>query len=357
MFEKAGDASRVGTLLPLSGKLNRVGNVIARGVSLGIDHGGNSGIEIDSEDSVSTQDVTAQMEALVLANVVAVIGPFDFRAVRTALQAAVSARIPLVSLTPIKLKEDGQHLVFHIRHSAEERARALARAANAKGITTFAVMAPESRYGNTVASAFHQEVLALGGQIVANARYAPESTSFGDIIDSLEGEWDAIFIPDLARKLELIAPALAVADLYARPVGKRARPGRPILLLSTAEGLSEDFAKRAGRYSWGGLLAPGFYSDRTDKVIASFVTAYEAANGRRPGSHEAYAYDATMAIRHTLSNGATSRMEVAHGLATLNQPGVTGQIQFGPEGRRLDGGLLFQVARARRDEYELRAQR
>ena len=357
-----GNPGRVGTLLPLSGKLNRIGTVLAKGISLATVVAAAPTIELDSVDSKSEFDMALSMDTLSNADVIAALGPFDYRAVRSAVEHANEKKIPLMTLTPMKVSSDVSQFIFHVRHSAEERAKALAKAAIDQGIKLFAVMSPQNRYGDTISQEFIAEVESLGGQVVAKAQYASDATSFGETIDSIndkksETKWEAIFIPDLARKLELIVPALAVADLYSRPKGKRAPDGRPILVLSTAEGLSEKFTKRAGRYSWGALLAPGFYADRTDKTIAQFVTQYEKQNSRSPGAHEAYAFDAMMAIRNAIAGGAKSRMELTHALLVMDQRGVTGQLRFGQDGRRSDSGLIYRVTRERRDQYELTATR
>ena len=68
--------------------------------------------------------------------------------------------------------------------------------------------------------------------------------------------------------------------------------GRPILLLSTAEDLNDEYLTNAGRHSEGALFAPGFYPDDQDPIQKPFVDRFIAAFGQAPGAVEAYAYDA-----------------------------------------------------------------
>ena len=175
-----GNPGRVGTLLPLSGKLNRIGTVLAKGISLATTDGASPAIELDSIDSKSQADMAPSMDTLSDADVIAALGPFDFRAVQSAVQHANEKKIPLMTLTPMKVSSDVSHFIFHVRHSAEERAKALAKAAIDQGIRHFAVMSPQNRYGDTISQEFIAEVESLGGLVVAKAQYASDATSFGD---------------------------------------------------------------------------------------------------------------------------------------------------------------------------------
>ena len=98
-----------------------------------------------------------------------------------------------------------------------------------------------------------------------------------------------VFVADGADRLELIAPALAVADLWPAPWGAPrppAVPGKPrarnVLLLSTATELGPRLLQNAGRYVQGALLSPGFYADAGDTRARAFVDAYRAAYGQDP---------------------------------------------------------------------------
>src|SRR5512144_819175 len=156
-------------------------------------------------------------------------------------------------------------------HSGEARARALAQRALGRGITRFAVLAPESGYGKTLSAAFVDEVSRGGGTIVSNVTYKADTRSFAGIIGKVTGTWDAIFVPEDAATLALIAPALDVSGAKPRPLGtKKVRGGRPVLLLSTAENLTGAFLVDAGRHAEGAFLAPGYYPDDQDPGSKAF---------------------------------------------------------------------------------------
>ena len=105
-------------------------------------------------------------------------------------------------------------------------------------------------------------------------------------------------MPDTADKLALAAPAIAAAGNVpkAMPFPKKVLGGRPILLLSTAEDLSNDFLTSAGRHAEGALFAPGFYPDDADPLVKPFIDKFVMAYGHVPGAGEAYAYDAAQLV-------------------------------------------------------------
>ena len=150
---------------------------------------------------------------------------------------------------------------------------------------------------------------------------------------------------------------VAAGNLNARPHGEKSKQGRSIWLLSTADLVGPHFLQSAGRYSWGALLAPGFYADRTDSRIAEFTALYEASFGRAPTALDAYAFDAAWLIRSAVDSGARSRRDVASALATTKLVGLTGPIAFDSGHRRRDDGIVYEVVQVRNDQYELKARR
>ncbi len=354
-----GNSDVVGALLPMTGRLNRVGELSLRALVLASGQSPKSGqsasFQVLSRDTNSVATLVQEgMQSLVQSEALAIIGPFDGRALKSALPLAVRMGVPLISLAP---RGSTGPKVFSIRHSAEARARVLANHAFAAGIRDYAIFAPATSYGKVVGRAFRLEVEKLGGTVVVAVDYPKASTSFKKHVGKLRKPWSAIFVPDVAKKLELIAPALAAANLHAMPVGSKSKRGRSILLLSTAEGLDASFLRSAGRYAQGAVFAPGFYPDRTDSQIADFVLRYEEEFGVEPGVHEAYAYDAAGVIRQAVNAGAFTRDSLSQELYRQSVVGQTGTITFDSSGRRSDPGLLFQVKEPINGQFELSALR
>lgn len=340
-----GTAGLVGAVVPLgSREENRIAEAAVAG--LGLAAGAPDGKGVAAIETRAAIDKTANAEAvdqLARQNVIAIVGPIKGSSVDAASARAESLGVPLISLaTNADLRTSGTY-VFHIRHSPDARARALAARALAAGIRTFAVMAPESDYGRGTSKAFSDAVLQGGGKVVTTILYPPTAKSFADKTSKLKSGWEAVFVADDAQKLGLIAPALAAAGHIPRPLPlptKKLVNGRAVLLLSLAEGLDERYVTQAGRHSTGALLAPGFYPDVADPVAKPFVDRFVAAYGRQPGPTEAYAYDAAQLAA---AAGAGSRAALAATLARSQLTGVTGAIRFDADHRRADPGVVYTV--------------
>ncbi len=364
----AGDPNRLGGILPLSGRQSRIGEYSGRGLALAASFGDKSGEGarggwprrfslVLRDSSSSPEKAVADLKELAAEDVIAVIGPVRRDASRAVAQAASEISVPVVTLSGVPAETDSPY-VFHAVHSPEMRAQALARHAFNLGVRDFAILRPKVKYGDAVGAAFRAEVERLGGTVIVDVRYAEGTTSFKDYTSKLKKPWQAIFVPDSAKRLELIAPALAIANFVARPFREKGGKGRSILLLSTAEALAPTFVDAAARYSVGAILAPGFYADSRDGAIGPFVDRYTRAFGVPPTSTDAYAFDAALAVRAVVEGGAANRGEVASGLAKVKVGGLTGAVEFdGGTHRRKDSGLLYEVQKISAGGHAIRVVR
>jgi ABC-type branched-subunit amino acid transport system substrate-binding protein len=135
-------------------------------------------------------------------------------------------------------------------------------------------------------------------------------------------------------------PALAASGHMPAPVGaKKPRGSRPVLLVSTAEGLDGRYLAEAGRYSEGALFAPGYFPDDQDPASKQFLDDFLAAYGRAPKQNEAYAYDAALLAASSSGGRAALAATLAGGTLT----GLTGTIQFDANHLRADEGVVYTV--------------
>jgi branched-chain amino acid transport system substrate-binding protein len=203
------------------------------------------------------------------------------------------------------------------------------------------VLAPESGYGKTLSAAFVDEVGRGNGTIVSTVTYKADTKSFASVVSKLTGSWAAVFVPEDAATLALIAPALDAAGTKPRPLGtKKLRGGRPVLLLSTAENLTGAFLVDAGRHAEGAFLAPGYYPDDQEPASKAFVDRFIQTFGRAPGFIEAYAFDAAQLAA---AAGGAGRAGLAANLSKTQFVGLTGTIRFDAEHRRADPGVVYTV--------------
>jgi ABC-type branched-subunit amino acid transport system substrate-binding protein len=304
--------------------------------------------------------------------VIAIVGAANAKAGAAAIAQATDDGIAVLALEDAA--PGAMTTAFQMIHAPETRATALALQALKVGARRFAIIGPDNASGKRLSEAFRKAVLEGGGTIVAESSYVAGATSFAGAVAPLKTRAvDAVFVPDSAERLPLIAPALAVADLWPQPWGKSrsgtaagpgtavangsskagggkaaASSGRPraILLLSTANELSRKLVDSAGRYVQGALLCPGFFPDAGDARAHAFVDGYRAAYGQDPHATEAYAYDAVAMLQAVVRQGARTRGDVVRALSTPGTAvfhGLTGSVTFGPNHGRADSPQIYVV--------------
>lgn len=367
-----GDPTRLGLALPLSGKFQVVGEATLRAAMLAAGTPGGGTVEHAGTTQLVVRDTATDPERAArgvseLTRGEAVIGIIGAASAKTGAAAITQASEDGIAVLALEDAAPGAlTTAFQMIHAPDMRAAALARQAIKLGARRFAILGPDSAMGKRLREAFRKAVADAAGTIVVEATYVAGATSFAGPIAALKKQpFDAIFVPDSAERLPLIAPALAVADLWPQPwakvrgaVGERAKSAagvgkastaarpRPILLLSTASDVSRKLLDNAARYVQGALLCPGFFADESDPRARAFVELYRAAYGHDPHATEAYAYDAVTTFQTAVRQGARTRGDVVKALGAANTPvlrGLTGNVTFGPDHGRMDGPLIYVV--------------
>jgi ABC-type branched-subunit amino acid transport system substrate-binding protein len=349
-----GNPGLVGAVVPL-GTQNRIADAAVAGLGLAAGAPNGSGVAaIEVRPAGDKAEGEHAVDELAGKNVIAIIGPIEGSVVDAAGGRAEGLGVPMISLATAADQRLKGRFVFHIRHSAEARARTLAQRALAKGVHTFAVFAPENGYGKAVTAAFVDQIQKGGGTITKTVTYAKDTKSFASKAKELGTQgWQAVFVPDTAAQLALAAPAIAAAGNVpkAMPFPKKVLGGRPILLLSTAEDLSNDFLTSAGRHAEGALFAPGFYPDDADPIVKPFIDKFVMAYGHVPGAGEAYAYDAAQLV---VAGAANDRAGLATAIARGQLAGVTGTVSFDVDHHRSDAGIVYTVVEETGSVYAIR---
>ena len=361
-----GDPTRVGLALPLSGKFQPVGEAALRAAMLALGtvseapppvspgHEGPAS-QLVIRDTATDPDRAARgvMELTREEAVIGIVGSADKRASAAALTEATQDGIPLLTLDdqPPGALSTG----FQLVHAPEARVAELARRALKLGVREAAILGPDSASGKRLREAFRKPFIAGGGKITVESTYVAGINTFSTAVAALKkASFQAVFVPDSADRLELIAPALAFADLWPQAwnpklTGKTRNAGQPgkslrhILLLSTANDLSAKLIQNAGRYVQGAMLSPGFFADDGDDRSRGFVEAYRAAYGQDPHAAEAYAYDGVRLLRGATETGARTRSDVLKVLGGGAFKGLTGNLRFGPDHGRVDPPMIYVV--------------
>jgi ABC-type branched-subunit amino acid transport system substrate-binding protein len=320
-------------------------------------------IQLLFKDSAGDPDQSARAVSE-LANAeqaLAVLGPLTGNAAEAAAARAQLERLPLLTLSQRNgLAEVGPY-VFRTSLTSAMQARALARyAIEERGLRTLAVLAPDSRLGKEMNRHFVAEVERLGGSIVAYRSYAADATDFRRQILLLKGEdpdapeppkpenpvglespeeevvelpFEALFIPDYAERIGLIAPQLAYYGV------------QNVALLGINGWNDPELLRLGGKYVEGAVFTDGFYRYSPYPFVQAFVNSYFERFGAEPTILEAQGYDAAGILLAQLSRGKQlTRDDLRNALGRLrNYPGVAGATSFDAQGDAQKVLFLLQV--------------
>ena len=357
----------IGCLLPLTGPYAAFGNRALKGIQFAMDQFNRQrnqpAFEIIIKDTRSDPKTAIKgVRQLDKHRVSVILGP-----IITSEHAAREAQIrgiPIITLTQKPgIPELGDY-VFRIFLTPQMQIDTLLPyVINDLGISRFAVLYPEEIYGDTFLKLFRDRVMDYNAALVAVESYKPEQTDFASQIKKLSKKWeryedgypasrkqqlnrkirhkkyevvldfDAIFIPDNADKIALIAPQLAFSDIDN------------VLLIGTNLWHSDKLIHMAGDYVQKAIMADAFYAKDPNKNVQEFIAVFEELHGQRPGFMEALAYDTAMINAYTLSKPEIrSRKDLKDALKNLTDfKGVTGYTSFKENGDSTKQLYLLQI--------------
>lgn len=347
------DPHVIGAILPLTGRTRLVGQsalhglMIAAGTPMNGPPDPNAAQLVFRDGAGEPELAAAAVEELVSTHrAIAIVGPLDGSVALVAARRAEQLGVPMISLSAADdvLRVGGR--IFRLFPSMGGEMRTLVRAAVRRGARRFATLRPNNPYGEAVRTAFVEAVVAAGAIVVGDSIYEPGATSFRDNVDAmLQSRADAILIPDSARQISLIAPALAAAGLWSGgPETAAPSQGRVITLLFPSVGFDPRLANTTGRYLQQGIFSVPFFAplasgpgrELTEAALEEFQTP--------PDVFTAYAYDAFRLIRSVVLSGVLDRDTLTERLAAgveLDTAGASGGI--GPNHDSLRATRLIEL--------------
>lgn len=366
----------LGVLLPLSGRYSAFGELVKRSMDMALElhNATQEPIRFLYRDTEGDAE-TARKMAASLANeerVMAIAGPLTGSAAIAAADQVQKDKTPLLSLSQrTNLPAMGDH-IFRNSLTSRLQVRALARyAIEEKGMTSFGVLYPENRLGREMADLFAEEVLKYGGLVTDEQSYAEDATDFRRQIKLFMGEdpnkkkevllqplteaeiledlfmpdlpeyppvtFDALFIPDYADRVGLIAPQLAFYGIEDFP------------LLGINGWNSPELIRLAGKFVRGAVFVDGFFPGSDYPFVREFVDLYLEKYGEEPSILEAQAFDiANILIDLAARPDIRNREALRQALSGLqNYPGVTGATSFDFIGEADKILFLLQVQKGR----------
>lgn len=347
----------VGCLLPLNGPYAKYGDVVMKGLNLAANdwnekHPSEQVTLVVKDTQTEPESAARSFEELVKKDSpVAVIGPLGAQQAAAVIPAANKSGVPLLTLTQ---KEEGagdDSFVVHVFLDNRQMIKTLVRYCREKlGLTRFAALYPEDRYGQKISKVFAEVVQELGGNLLASVSYKQKTTDFKEPITKLmtiakknappsgteTTPFEALFLPDQVQTVSMIAPQLP----YNNVVG--------VTLLGTNLWSEGPIAQAGDVYLDQALFATPYYPDSQSPRVRSFREKYEAAYQATPSYLEAQAYDALTLLlqaRSNLPSGAADRSQLMQSLLGMKGfQGVAGVYSFDPNGDLERNYQLLQVS-------------
>ncbi len=355
----------IGCLLPLSGKYAVFGQKALKGIQMAIqDLSGTYGrnFKIIVKDTRSDPQRAADcVDELDQAHVMGIIGPI--LAVETAGARAQELRIPLIALTQ---KADfplaGDYLFSNFITPQMQVQTLAAYVFRKLGLSKVAVLYPDERYGRLHMQLFRDMVEEYGGQMVAVAAYDGKKTDFSipiqklveesslfsepilpvpqsdhdprtlktadpldmdsDRSDKIPLNFQALFIPDSASRINMMLPQLAFNDV------------KDIVLLGTNLWHEQSLLAETKGYNRKTVITEGYFGKSKKPATARFEKAFTALYEESPGFLEAVSYDTVQILFKTgMDAFVDSRQHLKEALTQGRLfEGVTGNTIFDTTG-------------------------
>jgi ABC-type branched-subunit amino acid transport system substrate-binding protein len=291
----------IGCLLPLSGKYAPYGEKALKGIQLAIQemtrvHGSKFSVVI--KDTQGDPDIAAAcVDELDQVHVAGIVGPL--LSVDAAGARAQDLEIPLIALTQ---KEDfalsGDYLFSNFITPRMQVQTLAAYVFRTLGLEKVAILYPDEPYGRRHMELFSEAVSEYGARLEQMQAYDGNRTDFTDTIrkftkqtdhplepsdseasDLVTFDFEALFIPDAASRVNMILPQLAFNDI------------RDIVLLGTNLWHHQSLLDQTRGYNQNAIITEGYFEHSRKPATVRFNHAFSTLYGDSPGYLEAIFYD------------------------------------------------------------------
>jgi ABC-type branched-subunit amino acid transport system substrate-binding protein len=382
----------IGIALPLSGEpvMKGFADQVLNAIALVLDLQGRGTVQVEMKDTKGEPDAAAEaVEELARDGAIAILGPIGFAEGPAAAARAQQLGVPMISLSRAEGLTAMGSFVFRDMPTSSAQAKALADyAAKKLGAKTFGILQPDSSYGDEMTKDFWDALDANGGEVRAFEHYPLRTTTFKPFIQRMVGrtafdlsarkeflaeaekiasdisdpyrrrkamaqlkshqapivDFDALFIPDGARTIRLIAPSIAAEDVITggcdskeiEVIKKTTKNDalRSVQLLGTSLWDSSELVDErmgAARYVQCSIFVDVFFPQSDRPATRKFVEQFDSTYQRVPGFLEAHAHDAAAILRKAIEEKHPgSREEMRDALASMSKPyeGAAGDTTF-----------------------------
>jgi ABC-type branched-subunit amino acid transport system substrate-binding protein len=316
----ASGKARIALLLPLSGQAAPVGQALQQAAEMALFDTGAKELALAAYDSGDSPESAMQAYQKARTDGVAlVLGPLFGSSARALGPLVAQGSVNVISFS--NDEQVAQRGIFIMGIAAPPQVRRVVDYAAERGIRRFAVLAPQTSYGEQMARTLEAQVPQHGGTVAAIELFDPNTADFGGSARKLAAAATgtdrlAILVPVAPPRLSGVLGALGTAGLDSKSAQ----------YLGTGvwdvPNIGADAAARGGWYA-----APD------PAARADFERRFTATYGKPPNRLATLAYDA-VALAANLARLKTGGDFSAEAITNPNGwSGVDGIFRFLPNGR------------------------
>jgi ABC-type branched-subunit amino acid transport system substrate-binding protein len=330
--------TKVALLLPLSGQNAAVGRTLLQAAEMGVFDAAGDDFSLVVRDSAAPGGPAAAVSSAMQEGVKLVLGPVFSTEIAPASQSAGSL-VPVISFS--NDRSAARPGVFVIGLAPQAQVERVVGYAASQQVKRFAILYPNSPFGNLVRQAYQDAVVQAGGQVASMQAYDPKATDFIATVQALSASYkssgfDAVMIPEGGQNLRTVASLLPGYDIpMARP-GGGPTPAGAVRLLGTALWNDPSLAREQS-------LAGGWFASTPPDRWTAFAQRYQQIYGAAPDPRAGVVYDAvTLAVAL-----AKSKQGGDFSLPRLTDPsgfsGVTGLFRLNADGTTSRGLSVLEI--------------
>ena len=330
--------AKAALLLPLSGQNAGVGRSLMQAAEMGVFDSAGDDFSLVVRDSAAVTGPGGAVSSAMQEGAGVVLGPV-FSTEAPAAGNAAGGVIPVISFSNDRTA--AKPGVFVLGLAPQAQVERVVQYAAGHDVKRFAILYPNSPYGNVVRQAYQDAVVQAGGQIALMQAYDPAQ---GDLMPTLQrlvdayktSGFDALMIPEGGQKLRAIVAMLPGFGVPVAGPGGGPTPAGAVRLLGTALWNDPSLAGEK-------LLAGGWFATTPPDRWAGFVQRYQSVYGTAPDLRAGVVYDAvTLAIALGKAKPGGD-----YSLTRLSDPsgfsGVTGLFRLNADGTVTRGLSVLEL--------------
>lgn len=347
------DEVKVGTIVPLTGKVASFGQSAKEGVLLAEkqinDAGGVKGKKVKFliEDDQGDQNVALNVfnKLVDQENVDVILGPLTSAPTLAISPKAGVSKVPMLTpaATEPTVTKIGNGYVFRGCYIDSFQGEAMSKFSKEilKQETIAILYNIGSDFSKGIAESFKKDFEKRGGKVVAFESYNNDDKDFNAQLTKIKGtNADGLFLPD-----------------YYNVVGLIAKQAKNIGVKSTLIGVdgweSDELFSIAGDSINGSYHINHFFAYDKEETVAKFVKEYEELYKRKPDTLAALFYDGAMTVAKALNEAnSLDKEDVVKALKSVEIKGVTGNIRFGEDNSAVKDAVILKIGNGKKELVE-----